>query len=104
MSPWTKIADGVIVVVRLTPRGGRDAFDGIESLADGQSVLKARVRAVASEGQANAALIKLLARELGVAPRDVALVSGAGARIKRLKVTGETSALGIALEKLAAIG
>jgi uncharacterized protein len=29
--------------VRLTPKGGRDAIDGIERLADGRAVLKARV-------------------------------------------------------------
>ena len=45
--------------VRLTPKGGRDAIDGIEELADGQCVLKARVRAAPSEGEANDALILL---------------------------------------------
>ena len=37
--PWTVAAGGLAVVVRLTPRGGRDAIDGIEQRADGQSVL-----------------------------------------------------------------
>ena len=59
--PWTVAAGGLAVVVRLTPRGGRDAIDGIEQRADGQCVLKARVRAAASEGEANAALVALLA-------------------------------------------
>ena len=57
-------ADGVTLAVRLTPKGGRDAIDGIEQLADGRSVLKVRVRAAASEGEANAALIKLIAKAL----------------------------------------
>ena len=35
----------MVLTVRLTPRGGRDAIDGIEMLADGRCVLKARVRA-----------------------------------------------------------
>ena len=48
-------------MVWLTPRGGRDAIDGIEQRADGQCVLKARVRAAAIEGEANAALVALLA-------------------------------------------
>ena len=43
--PWTAAADGIFVDVRLTPRGGRDAIEGIESRADGRAVLKARVRA-----------------------------------------------------------
>ena len=48
-------------------------------MADGRSVLKVRVRAAASEGEANAALARLIARSLGVAARDVSLVAGATA-------------------------
>ena len=65
-----------MLAVRLTPRGGRDAIDGIEQLADGRRVLKVRVRAAASEGEANAALIELVAKTLGVPSRDVSLVGG----------------------------
>jgi uncharacterized protein (TIGR00251 family) len=101
--PWTVTAEGLILAVRLTPKGGRDAIDGIDKLADGRMVLKARVRAAASEGEANAALVKLLARALGVAPRDVVLVAGASARIKRLKILGSGPNLAVALEKAAAI-
>lgn len=102
--PWTVGADGLAVVVRLTPKGGRDAIDGVEHLADGRSVLKARVRAAASEGEANAALVALLARSLGVPPRDVTLVAGATARIKRLAVAGHGPTLAAALEKIAGFG
>ena len=100
--PWTVAAGGLAVVVRLTPRGGRDAIDGIERRADGQCVLKARVRAAASEGEANAALIKLIATAVGVPPRDVSLVAGATARIKRLVISGDGPSLVSALEKVVA--
>jgi uncharacterized protein len=59
-SPWAVTPGGLSVVVRLTPRGGGDAIDGIEQRSDGQYVLKARVRAAATEGEANAALVTLL--------------------------------------------
>jgi hypothetical protein len=88
-------------VVRLTPRGGRDAIDGIEQRADGQCVLKARVRAAANEGEANTALVHLLAHAAGVPPRDVSLVSGATARIKRLAIAGHGPTLAELLEKVA---
>jgi len=101
--PWTVAAGGLAVVVRLTPRGGRDAIDGIEQRADGQCVLKARVRAAASEGRANAALIALLAHAAGVPPRDVTLVSGATARIKRLTIAGHGPTLAAALENVLAV-
>jgi uncharacterized protein YggU (UPF0235/DUF167 family) len=102
--PWSAIAGGVALSVRLTPKGGRDGVDGIELLADGRSVLKARVRAAPSEGEANAALIRLLAKALGVPPRDVALSAGATARIKRLTIAGDGPTLIAALEKIAAKG
>ena len=98
--PWSATPGGIAVVVRLTPRGGRDAIDGIEQRSDGQYVLKARVRAAATEGEANAALIALLARSAGVPPRSVALVSGATARLKRLTIAGHGPTLADALEKV----
>lgn len=87
--------------VRLTPKGGRDAIDGIEVLSDGRPVLKARVRAVPSEGEANAALCGLIAKAVGVPPRDVSLVAGATARVKRLAIAGDGPTLIAALEKIA---
>ena len=93
-----------MLAVRLTPKGGRDSVDGMEQLADGRSVLKVRVRAAASEGEANAALVRLVAKTLGVAPRAVSLVAGETARIKRLRIDGPGAALAAALEKICAIG
>ena len=90
-----------MVAVRLTPKGGRDEIDGIEQLADGKPVLKARVRAAASDGEANEALMRLLANALGVAPRQVSLQAGATARIKRVKIAGDENLLAAALERLA---
>ena len=90
--------------MRLTPKGGRDAVDGIAQLADGSSVLKMRVRAAPREGEANAALLRLTATAAGVAPRDVALTAGATARIKRLAIAGDPPTLIAALEKAAAKG
>ena len=37
--PWIAGAGAVAVTVRLTPKGGRDAIDGVETLADGRTVL-----------------------------------------------------------------
>ena len=104
LRPWTVIAGGIVVVVRLTPKGGRDEIDGVEQLSDGQCVLKARVRAAASEGEANGALMRLLADALDVAPRRVSLIAGATARIKRLTIAGDGTTLAAALERIARAG
>jgi uncharacterized protein (TIGR00251 family) len=101
--PWTVTTNGLVLTVRLTPKGGRDAIDGVEQMADGRSVLKARVRAAASEGEANAALIKLMAKSLGVAPREIELVGGATSRLKRLTVGGTGAALAATLEKICGV-
>jgi uncharacterized protein YggU (UPF0235/DUF167 family) len=101
---WQPVAGGVSVVVRLTPKGGRDAIDGVTQLADGRSVLKARVRAAPSEGEANLALCRLVAKSLGVAPRDVTLTAGASSRLKTLSVAGDAKMLIARLEKFVALG
>ena len=101
---YSAAIDGMMIAVRLTPKGGRDAIEGVERLADGRAVLKARVRVAASEGEANAALVRLIARALDVAPRRVSLIAGATARLKRVKVEGEAAVLAVALDKIAGAG
>jgi uncharacterized protein (TIGR00251 family) len=97
---WTATVDGLMVDVRLTARGRRDAIEGVACLADGRVALSARVRAPPFEGQANAALCRLLAHALDVASRDVALVAGASARLKRIRIAGDATALAAALERI----
>jgi uncharacterized protein (TIGR00251 family) len=99
--PWSPTAEGIALAVRVTPRGGRDAIDGIESRADGNSVLRLRVRAAAQDGEANAAVVQLLSRALHVAARDISLVAGATARIKRFRIAGPSADLVAALETIA---
>ena len=99
--PWTAAGGALVVTVRLTPKGGRDAIEGIDHLADGTAVLKARVRAAPSDGEANAALLRLLAKALGIASRQVTLVGGATARVKRVRLEGDPLSLGAQLQKLA---
>jgi uncharacterized protein (TIGR00251 family) len=100
--PWTVAADSVVIDVRLTPRGGRDAIEGIELRSDGRAVLKVRVRAAPSAGEANAALCSVLAKALGVAPRQVTLAAGATSRVKRIRAAGEPAILVGALRRLVA--
>ena len=95
---WVVSAEGLVVTVRLTPKGGRDSIDGIVQLSDGSTVLKARVAAAPTEGEANDALLRLLARILRVAPRDVTLVGGATSRVKRILIRGDAAAVAAALE------
>jgi uncharacterized protein YggU (UPF0235/DUF167 family) len=87
--PWRHGGACVIVRVRLTPKSSKDAVDGLEATAEGVA-LKARVRAVPSEGDANAALLKLLAGWLGVAQSSLRLAKGGKSRVKSVEITGNT--------------
>ena len=97
--PWAAEAGGVALWLRLTPKGGRDMLEGVETLADGRAVLKARVRAAPEDGKANAALTRLVADELGVPASGVSIVSGHTARVKKLFVAGEPASILAALAK-----
>ncbi|MCA3626381.1 MAG: DUF167 domain-containing protein [Methylobacterium sp.] len=77
--------DTRLLLVRLTPRGGRDALDGRQALSDGRMVPAARVRAILQNGAANAALETLLARKLGDAGRAMKVVAGATSRLKTIR-------------------
>lgn len=74
--------------MRVTPRGGRDALG-----AGTQDHFAARIAAAAVDGAANDALVALVARAFGVARRDVAIVAGRTARLKRLTIAGDAQAL-----------
>jgi len=104
LKPWSLNADGVVLTIRLTPRSARDAIGAIETLPEGRTALIARVRAVPSGGEANAALVRLLARTLGIPPRSIVLTAGASSRLKRLAISGDGPALIAALERLSKTG
>lgn len=74
--------------VRLQPGAAREGIDGWDVDADGRPVLKVRVRARPVEGEANAALVALIARSLGVPRRAVGLARGGQSRLKMLEIDG----------------
>ena len=98
---WRAQADGIALWLRLTPKGGRDAVDGIETLSDGRRVLKARVRAAPENGKANAALIDLVAKLLRAPKSAVSIRAGETARIKQIFIAGAPAAYLDALQLLA---
>lgn len=76
------------LAVRVTPRGGRDAADGWALDAAGRPYLKVRVSAAATEGEANAALVAFLAKQLKRPKSAVRIASGETARLKTLEIEG----------------
>lgn len=97
MTPFKPVADGVRVAVRLTPKASRNGIAGMAPSGHGadlgETVLKVMVTAVPEAGKANEALIKLLAKEWGVAKSSISLVAGATDRNKIVHVAGDAADL-----------
>jgi uncharacterized protein len=76
-------SEGATFQVRVTPRAGRDE---VGPVVDG--LLRIRVTAPPIEGEANEAVIELLARVLEVPSRAVQIIAGSGGRRKTVRVIG----------------
>jgi len=98
--PAPSSGSATVLRVRLTPRGGRDRIDGWSDDDRGR-VLRVRVSAPPVDGKANAALVKLVAKSLGVAKSAVTITAGETARIKTLAIDGDAGALRARIAALA---
>lgn len=74
--------------VKLQPGASADRIEGWQTDPDGRPVLKVRVRARPVDGQANDALLTLIAAALELPRGDIGLARGAQSRLKRLTVSG----------------
>ena len=74
------------LAIKLTPGTATDGIDGWDMDAEGRPVLKVRVRARPVEGEANEALVKLMAKALGVPKSAVAIQRGGQSRTKILVI------------------
>ena len=77
------VAPDQLVAIRVQPRASRDRV-----LGERDGVIAIALKAAPVEGEANAALLKFVARCLGVAIRQVELVRGQNTRQKWIRVTG----------------
>lgn len=98
--PWTCNDAGLRLTVRLTPRARAEALGGLRQATPGRACLLARVTAPPAAGAANAALIALVARSLGVPKSAVRLAAGGASRLKTLEIAGDPAALAARLEAL----
>lgn len=84
--------DGVLVRVRVTPKASRNGVTGYRDTPAGLA-LGVAVTTVPEDGKANAAVIKLLAKEWKTAKGDISVTSGTTSRDKVLKVAGDSGQL-----------
>ena len=77
---------GIQFTVRVIPRSTRSEIAG-----EHDGAVKVKLSAPPVDGAANDALIKLLAKKLGVARSAVSIVGGATSKTKQLRIAGATA-------------
>jgi uncharacterized protein (TIGR00251 family) len=80
------LADHCQIAVRVTPRAAKPSVGDWRDAGEGKRELEVRVASAPADGAANAEVVALLAKRLGVAKRDVTIVGGETSRHKRVRV------------------
>ena len=78
-----------LLAIRVTPRSAKPGIGGWREGADGREELEVRVAQAPADGAANDAVVKLLAKALGISRAEVRIVSGAASRHKRVSIPFE---------------
>jgi len=74
-----------VLSIRVTPRSSKPGIGEWKTDPSGRPFLEVRVAAAPADGAANEEVIKLLAKQLGVAKGAVEIVSGMTSRLKRVQ-------------------
>ena len=84
--PIRSVDGGVEIDVQVMPRASREAVVGLVG-----ERIKVSITEPPVDGRANEAIVELLARKVGVAKRDVALVHGTTGKRKTIRIAGITA-------------
>ncbi len=86
--------------IKLTPKARHNRIGPMAEDSENNPVLKISVTAAPENGKANAAMIKSLAKALGLAKGDIEVVAGQTSRNKKIRLRGNEAALISRLRKL----
>jgi uncharacterized protein (TIGR00251 family) len=81
--PWAVHSQGYAIAIKVTPNAKRTEI--LPMVAD-EPCLRVKVTAVPEDGKANDAVIRLIAKTLGIAPSRIQVLSGHTSRQKRLLI------------------
>lgn len=87
--PFQLSKKGLRVALRVTPKASRNAVTGVADDAGGGRAIKVSVTAVPESGKANAAVIKLLAKEWGLTKSELAITAGETGRRKTVEIAAD---------------
>ena len=74
------------IAIRLTPKASSDRIGATRLMPNGDQQLAVYVTAPPDKGKANEAMIRLLAKHLGIAPSRLQILRGETSRNKLVKV------------------
>ncbi len=83
--PWRRDGEAMVIDLKVVPNARAEGIEGVVAAADGRPRLQLRIKAPPVDGKANAAVIRLLAGQLGCPRGALAVTAGATARLKRLR-------------------
>jgi hypothetical protein len=70
----------------VTPRSAKPGIGAWRAGADGREELEVRVAEAPADGNANEAVVRMLAKALGISRSELAIISGVASRHKRLAI------------------
>jgi hypothetical protein len=86
-----------VLPIRVSPRSSKPGIGGWRAGADGREELEVRVAEAPTGGAANDAVLKLLARALGLSRSELSIISGAASRHKRVAIPFDVSEVRVRL-------
>jgi uncharacterized protein YggU (UPF0235/DUF167 family) len=73
-----------VLSIRVTPRSAKPGIGGWRAGADGREELEIRVAEAPADGAANDAVVRLVAKALGISRSEVTIIAGHTSRHKRV--------------------
>lgn len=96
--PFSAHAGALHVALHVTPKASHTRIEGLRTDAKGETALKISVTAAPDRGKANAAIVRLLAKEWGLPKGQIAIVQGETGRRKLRRLSTDHKALALRLE------
>jgi uncharacterized protein (TIGR00251 family) len=75
-----------VLPIRVSPRSSKPGIGSWRTGADGRDELDVRVAEAPTDGAANDAVLKLLAKALGLSRSEMSIIAGAASRHKRIAI------------------
>lgn len=103
MRPFRVEGDCVLIRLRATPNASKGEISGLWRGPEGETRLVVRVSAPPDKGRANKAVLKLVAKTLGLPKSAVSLTGGERDRAKTVAAAGDLAEIVARLEAIVAV-